>query len=87
MGIPERNNATDSTGRAEGVEEGTPGAGAGIPLDPLESATDAGCPLQLIEVHGGTEIHLWSVQDLCLQRLVCLKEAVTPWRAQGETGF
>lgn len=57
-------------GRAEGVEEGAPRAGAGILLESLESVIDASCPSQLPEVHGGAEI--WQPAKVKLLHLAYL---------------
>jgi len=61
--ICERNNSAD-TKVSGGGGGGTPGAGAEIPLQPMEQTMvrQAG-PLQPMEVHGGAEIHLQPGED------------------------
>ena len=43
-------------------------------------------PLQPMEVNGGAGIHLQPVEDPSWSRWMCLKEAVTPWRAHAGAG-
>jgi len=46
------------------VEEGAPGAGAEIPLQPMEKTmVRQAVPLQPMEVHGGADLHLQPGQD------------------------
>jgi len=58
--IYERNNSADNKSSEEGGGEGGPGAGEQIPLQPMVSQA---VPLQPMEVHNGTDIHLQPVKD------------------------
>ncbi|GAB0185696.1 AN1-type zinc finger protein 5-like [Grus japonensis] len=50
--------------REEGGEGGAPGAGAEIPLQPMEKTkVRQAVPLQPMQVHGGADIHLQPVED------------------------
>jgi len=60
----ERNNSADTKGSAEGAGGGAPGAEAEIPLQPMEKTmVRQAVPLQPMEVHGGADLHLQSVED------------------------
>ncbi|GAB0183115.1 epimerase family protein SDR39U1 [Grus japonensis] len=55
----ERNNSADTKVSEEGGGEGAPGAGAEIPLQPVEkTVVRQAVPLQHMEVNGGADIHL-----------------------------
>ena len=60
----ERNNSADTKVNAEGGGGGAPGAGAEIPLQPVEKAmVRQAVPLQPMEDAGGTDIHLQPMED------------------------
>ncbi|GAB0184861.1 hypothetical protein GRJ2_000951400 [Grus japonensis] len=79
----ESNNSADIKISAEGGRGGAPGAGAEIPLQPVEKTmVRQAVPLQPMEVHGGADIHLQPVENPCQSRLMHLKEDVAPWEAR-----
>ncbi|GAB0182452.1 epimerase family protein SDR39U1 [Grus japonensis] len=60
----ERNNSADTKVSEEEGGGGASGAGAEIPLQALEKTmVRQAVPLQPMEVHGGADIHLQSVED------------------------
>jgi len=60
----ERNNSADTKVSEEGGEGGAPGAGAQIPLQPMEQTmVRQAAPLQPMEVHSGADIHLQTMED------------------------
>ncbi|GAB0178094.1 epimerase family protein SDR39U1 [Grus japonensis] len=62
--IRERNNSADTKVSADGGGGGAPGAGAEIPLQPLEKTmVRQAVPLQLMGADGGTDIHLQPMED------------------------
>ncbi|GAB0177162.1 epimerase family protein SDR39U1 [Grus japonensis] len=64
VGRCERNSSADTKVSAEGGAGGAPGAGAEIPLQPLEKTmVRQAVPLQTMEVHGGADIHLRPVEN------------------------
>ncbi|GAB0183170.1 acid sphingomyelinase-like phosphodiesterase 3b [Grus japonensis] len=66
----ERNNSADTKVSEEGRGGGAPGAGAEIPLQPMEKTMvrQAG-PLQPMEVNGGADIHLQPLEDPTLEQV------------------
>ncbi|GAB0206670.1 hypothetical protein GRJ2_003132600 [Grus japonensis] len=62
--ICERNNSADTKVSEEGRGGGTPGTRAEIPLQPMvKTMVRQVVPLQPMEVHGGADIHLQSMED------------------------
>ncbi|GAB0186125.1 mitochondrial enolase superfamily member 1 [Grus japonensis] len=62
--IHERNNSADTKVSEEGGGGGAPGAGAEIPLQPMEKTmVKQAVPLQPMEVNGGADIHLQPMED------------------------
>jgi len=60
----ERNNSADPKVSAEGGGGGAPGAGAEIPLQPMEQTmVRQAVPPQPTEAHGGADIHLQPMKD------------------------
>ncbi|GAB0181865.1 acid sphingomyelinase-like phosphodiesterase 3b [Grus japonensis] len=60
----ERNNFADTQVSAEGGAGGAPGAGAEIPLQPMEKTmVRQAVPLQPMEVDGGADVHLQPMED------------------------
>ncbi|KAK4830770.1 hypothetical protein QYF61_013259 [Mycteria americana] len=76
----ERNSPTNTKVSEEGGGAGTPGAGAEIPLQPVEKTVVMQVvPLQLMEDHSGGDIHIAAHGGLHGRAGVCaLKKAVTP---------
>ena len=67
---------------------GAPGAGAEIPLQPMEKTmVRQAVPLQPMEDDGGADIHLQPVEDLMPEQAETPKEAVTPWETQAGAGL
>jgi len=67
--ICERNNSADTKVSAEGGGRGAPGAGAEIPLQPVEQTmVRQAVPLQPMEVHGGADPHLQPREDPMLEQ-------------------
>jgi len=63
--ICERNHSADTKPSEEGGGGGGPGAGAEILLQLMEKTmVRQAVPLQPMEVHGGTDIHLQPMEDL-----------------------
>ena len=64
MTIRERHSCADTKVSEKEGAGGAPGAGAEIPLQPMEKTMvrQAG-PLQPMEVHGGADIHLQLRED------------------------
>ncbi|GAB0175634.1 hypothetical protein GRJ2_000028600 [Grus japonensis] len=78
----ERNNSADTKVSEEGGAGGAPGAGAEIPLQPLEKTmVRQAVPLQPMEDDGGAEIPPAAHGGPHTRAGGCLKEAVTPWEA------
>jgi len=66
----DRNNSADTKVSKIGRGEGAPGARAEIPLQPVEKTmVKQAVPLQPMEVHGGTNIHLHPVEDPVAQQV------------------
>ncbi|GAB0180481.1 hypothetical protein GRJ2_000513400 [Grus japonensis] len=83
----ERNNPADTKVSAEGGAGGAPGAGAEIPLQPLEKTmVRQAVPLQPTEVHGGAEIPAAAHGGPHAGAGGCPKEAVTLWEARAGAG-
>jgi len=62
--IRDRNNSADTKFSEEGGAGGAPGAGAEIPLQPIEKTmVRQAVPLKPMEVHGGADIHLQPVEE------------------------
>ncbi|GAB0178039.1 nucleoside diphosphate kinase 6 [Grus japonensis] len=62
--LTEKNNSADTKVSAEGGGGGAPGAGAEIPLQPLEKTmVRQAVPLKPMEVNSGADIHLQPVED------------------------
>ncbi|GAB0179334.1 acid sphingomyelinase-like phosphodiesterase 3b [Grus japonensis] len=60
----ERNNSADTKVSEEGGGGGAPGAGAEIPLQPVEKTmVRQAVPRQPMEVHGGADSHLQPMED------------------------
>ena len=69
MRICERNNPADTKVSAEGGGGGAPGAGAEIPLQPVEQTmVRQAVPLQPMMVHGRADTHLQPGEDLTLEQ-------------------
>ncbi|GAB0187378.1 hypothetical protein GRJ2_001203100 [Grus japonensis] len=68
--IQERNNSADTKVSADGGGGGAPGAGAEIPLQPLEKTmVRQAVPLQPMEDDGGADINLQPVEDPTLEQV------------------
>jgi len=62
--ICQRNNSADTKVSEEVGGGGAPGAGAEIPLQPMEQPmVMQAVPLQPMEVHGGADLHLQHMED------------------------
>ena len=65
-----RNNPADTKVSEEGGGGGAPGARVEIPLQPVvKTMVRQVVPLQPMEVHGGADIHLQSVEDPMLEQV------------------
>ncbi|KAM9590862.1 uncharacterized protein ACIBXB_005912 [Morphnus guianensis] len=85
--ICERNNPADAKVSEEGGGGDAPGARAEIPLHPMvKTMVRQAVPLQLMEVHGGADIHLQPMEDPHAGAGGFPKEAVTPWEARAGAG-
>ena len=68
--IWERNTSADTKVSEEGGGGGAPGAGAEIPLQPMvKTMVKQAVPLQPMEVHGGADIYLQSMEDPTLEQV------------------
>jgi len=56
--VCERNNSADPKVSEKGVGGGAPGTRAEVPLQPMGQAV----PLQTMEIHGGADLHLQSME-------------------------
>lgn len=85
MRIYERNSSvgTQVSEAAEG--EGTKHSSRDSPEAPGEYGGEAADPLHFMQVHGGAEIQLQTMEDLMPEQNA-LKEAVTPWEAHPGEG-
>ncbi|GAB0193217.1 epimerase family protein SDR39U1 [Grus japonensis] len=84
----ERNNSADTKVSTEGGAGGAPGAGAEIPLQPVEKTmVRQAVPLQPMEDDGGAEIPPAARGGPHARAGGCPKEAVTPWEAHAGAGF
>ncbi|KAK4827692.1 hypothetical protein QYF61_020826 [Mycteria americana] len=79
MRICERNNSADTKVSEEGEGEGAPGAGAEIPLQPVEKTmVRQVVRLQPMEVHGGADIYLQPMEDPMLEQVDMPKKGYDP---------
>jgi len=66
--ICERTNSADTKVSGEGGGRGAPGAGAGIPLQPvLKTMVRQAVPLQPMKVRGGADTRLQPMQNPTLE--------------------
>jgi len=79
VGICERNNSADTK---VGEEEGGGGAGAEIPLQPMEKTmVRQAVALKPMEVHSGSDLHLQTVEDPMPEQVDVPEEGCDLWRA------
>ncbi|GAB0209410.1 hypothetical protein GRJ2_003406700 [Grus japonensis] len=77
--ICERNNSADTKVSEEGGEGGAPGTGAEIPLQPVvKTMVRQAVSLQLMEVNGGSDIHVQPVDDPMPEQVDALKGGCDP---------
>jgi len=69
--LRERNNSAETKVSEEGGGGGAPGTGADIfPLQPVtKTMVRQAVALQSMEVHGGADIHLQSMEDPMLEQM------------------
>ena len=79
MRICERKKSADSKVSAEGGGRGAPGAGAEVPLQPMEKTmVSQAVSLQSMEAHGGADTHLQPREDPTLEQVDVPKGGCDP---------